>query len=56
MLSDDSLERVFVEKRQEEIALRNEANRSRERAIKRARKQVVIAAMMGETRLYRESE
>ena len=39
----------------EQIALRNEAKRMRERAIKRARNEVVTAALMGETRLYLES-
>ena len=59
-LNEIGLSAALEQKRNEEIALRNEAFRSRaiarSRAIKRARNAVVTAALMGETRLYLESE
>ena len=59
-LNEVALFATLEQKRNEEIALRNEAFRSRaiarSRAIKRARNAVVTAALMGETRLYLESE
>ena len=55
-LSETAIERVFLDMVKEQIALRNEAKRARERAIKRARNEVVTAALMGETRLYLESD
>ena len=51
-LTENGLYQVLSEKRKEEIALRHEANRIRKIAIKRAKTQLVIAAVMGETRLY----
>jgi len=59
-LTETALFDAFSQKRNEAIALRNEAFRSRaitrSRAIKRARNQIVTAALLGETRLYLVSE
>ena len=59
-LNEIGLFAALEQKRNEAIALRNEAFRSRaiarSRAIKRARNAVITAALMGETRLYLESE
>ena len=59
-LTESALERALSERRQMEIALRNETIRVRAKArasaIKRARNQIVTAALLGETRLYLESE
>ena len=59
-LNEVALFATLEQKRNEEIALRNEAFRSRaiarSRAIKRARNQIVTAALLGETRLYLVSE
>ena len=59
-LNEVALFATLEQKRNEEIALRTEAFRSRaiarSRAIKRARNAVVTAALLGETRLYLESE
>ena len=58
-LTETALFDAFSQKRKEEIALSNETIRaralSRARAIKRARNQIVTAALLGETRLYLES-
>ena len=51
-LTENGLYQVLSEKRKEEIALRHEANRTRKSAIKRAKTQLIIAAVMGETHLY----
>jgi hypothetical protein len=56
MLSEDALSNAFLGKRNEETALRHEAIRARQRAIKRAKSQLLTAALLGETRLYLESE
>ena len=56
MLSEDALSNAFLGKRNEETALRHEAIRARQRAIKRAKNQLVTVALLGETRLYLESE
>jgi len=55
-LSEKSIEQLFLGKRREEIALRAEANRQKSLAIVRAKKQLQLAAILGETRLYLESD
>jgi hypothetical protein len=55
-LTEKGLETFLLEKRKEEIALRHEAIRAKIRAIERSKRQLQIAALMGETRLYLESE
>jgi len=55
-LTEFALSNALSEKRKEEIALHAEATRARNRAIKRAKNQIVTAALLGETRLYLESE
>ena len=59
-LTEFALSNALSKKRKEEIALHAEATRLRARehanAIKRAKNQLVTAALMGETRLYLESE
>ena len=51
-LTENGLDQVLSEKRKEEIALCHEANRIRKSAIKLGKTQLIIAAVMGETRLY----
>jgi hypothetical protein len=55
-LNETALFASLEQKRNEETALRHEAIRARQRAIKRAKNQLVTAALLGETRLYLESE
>ena len=54
-LNEIGLFAALEQRRNEETALRHEAIRARQRAIKRAKQQLTVAALMGETRLYLES-